>query len=145
VVKLTAHAPGVSESSTIDAVVGGLEGRNRQDVLDRIKPKSLQEIFEVMQEYCKSDKGRRRRLYRANTGKKQKQQGQWDSPKGWQNHPPKQAHRQVNNVSASSNQIQSRNGGGHKGPHKNGRGPKPPQPSPPPPGGQKVFLLAPWS
>jgi hypothetical protein len=28
-------------------------------VLDRIKPKSLQELFEVMQEYCKSDKGER--------------------------------------------------------------------------------------
>jgi hypothetical protein len=88
-----------------------------------------------MQVYCKSDKGRRRRLDRANAAKKQKQQGQWDSPKGWQNHPPKQAHRQVNNVSAPSDQNQSRNGGGHKGPHKNGRVPKPPQPPPPPQGG----------
>jgi hypothetical protein len=59
VVKLTARAPGVSESSIIDAVVGGLRVGNCQDVLDRIKPKSLQELFEVMQEYCKSDKGRR--------------------------------------------------------------------------------------
>jgi hypothetical protein len=95
VVKLTARAPGVSESSTIDAIVGGLRVGNCQDVLDRIKPKSLQELFEVMQEYCKSDKGRRRRLDRANAAKKQKQQGQWDQPRGWQNHPPKQAHRQV--------------------------------------------------
>jgi Mor family transcriptional regulator len=100
VVKLTARAPRVSESSTIDAIVGGLRVGNCQDVLDRIKPKSLQELFEVMQEYCKSDKGRHRRLDRANATKKQKQQGQWDSPKGWQNHPPKQAHHQVNNVSA---------------------------------------------
>jgi hypothetical protein len=69
-------------------------------VLDRVKPKSLQELFEVMQEYCKSDKGRRRRLDRANAAKKQKQQGQWDQPKGWQNHPPKQANHQINNVSA---------------------------------------------
>jgi hypothetical protein len=44
-------------------------------VLDRVKPKSLQELFEVMQEYCKSDKGRHRRLDRANVAKKQKQQG----------------------------------------------------------------------
>jgi hypothetical protein len=100
VVKLTARASGVSESSTIDAIVGGLRVGNCQDVLDRIKPKSLQELFEVMQEYCKSDKGRRRRLDRANAAKKQKQQGQWDTPKGWQNHPPKQSYRQVNNVSA---------------------------------------------
>jgi hypothetical protein len=100
VVKLTARAPGVSESSTIDAIVGGLRVGNCQDVLDRIKPKSLHELFEVMQEYCKSDKGRRRRLDRANASKKQKQQGRWDQPKGWQNHPPKQAHRQVNNVAA---------------------------------------------
>jgi hypothetical protein len=49
VVKLTARAPGVSESSTIDAIVGGLRVGNCQDVLDRIKPKSLQELFEVMQ------------------------------------------------------------------------------------------------
>jgi hypothetical protein len=124
VVKLTARAPGVSESSTIDAIVGDLRVGNCQDVHDRIKPKSLQELFEVMQEYCKSDKGRRRRLDRANAAKKQKQQGQWDQPKGWQNHPPKQAHRQVNNVSPPD-QNQNRNGGGHKGGHKNGRGPKP--------------------
>jgi hypothetical protein len=72
VVKLTAHAPGVSESITIDAIVGGLRVGNCQDVLDRIKPKSLQELFEVMQEYCKSDKGRCRRLDRANAAKRQK-------------------------------------------------------------------------
>jgi hypothetical protein len=52
VVKLTAQTPGVSESSTIDAIVGGLRVGNCQDILDRIKPKSLQELFEVMQEYC---------------------------------------------------------------------------------------------
>jgi hypothetical protein len=84
-----AWALGVSERSTINAIVGGLRAGNYQDVLDRIKPKSLQELFEVMQEYYKSDKGRRRRLDRANTAKKQKQQGQWDTLKGWQNHPPK--------------------------------------------------------
>jgi hypothetical protein len=145
VVELTTRAPGLSESSTIDAIVGGLRVGNCQDVLDRIKLKSLQELFEVMQEYCKSDKGHRRRLDRANVAKKQKQQGQWDSPKGWQNHLPKQAHRQVNNVSVPSDQNQSRNDGGHKGPHKNGRRPKPSQPPPPPQGGRKVFLLAPWS
>jgi hypothetical protein len=60
-----------------------------------------------MQEYCKSDKGRRRRLDRANAAKKQKQQGRWDSPKRWQNHPPKQAHRQVNNVCAPSDQTRA--------------------------------------
>jgi hypothetical protein len=75
VVKLTTRAPAVSESSIIDAIVGGLRVGNCQDVLDRVKPKSLQELFEVMQEYCKSDKGRRRRLDRANAAKKQKQQG----------------------------------------------------------------------
>jgi hypothetical protein len=105
VVKLTARAPGVSESSTIDAIVGGLRVGNCQDVLDRIKSKSLQELFEVMQEYCKSDKGRRQRLDRANAAKKQKQQGQWDQPKGWQTQPPKQAPRQVNNVSAPPTKI----------------------------------------
>jgi hypothetical protein len=75
VVKLIARAPSVSESSTIDAIVGGLKVGNCQDMLDRIKLKSLQELFEVMQEYCKSDKGRRRRLDRANAAKKDKQQG----------------------------------------------------------------------
>jgi hypothetical protein len=54
---------------------------NCQDVLNRIKPKSLQELFEVIQ--CKSNKGRRQRLDPANAAKKQKQQGQWDAPKGW--------------------------------------------------------------
>jgi hypothetical protein len=114
---------------------------NCQDVLDRIKLKSLQELFEVMQEYCKSDKCRRRRLDRANAAKKQRHQGQWDTPKGWQNHPPKQSYRLVNNVSAPPDQNQSRNGGGHKGGHKNGRGPKPPQPPPPPQGAAKDFSV----
>jgi hypothetical protein len=89
VVKLTARAPRMSESSTIDAIIGGLRVGNCQGVLNGIKPKCLQELFEVMQEYCKSDKGRCRRLDRANAAKKQKQQGQWDTPKGWLNHPPK--------------------------------------------------------
>jgi hypothetical protein len=125
VVELTARAPGVSESSTIDAIVGGLRVGNCQDVLDRIKPKSLQELFEVMQEYYKFDKGRRRRLDRANATKKQKQQGQWDQPKGWQTQPSKQAPCQVNNVLAPPDQNQNRNSGEHKGGHKIGRGPKP--------------------
>jgi hypothetical protein len=124
VVKLIVRAPGVFESSTIAAIVGGLRVGNCQDVLDRVKPKSLQELFEVMQEYCKSDKGRRRRLDRANAAKKQKQQGQWDQQKGWQNQPPKQANRQINNVSAPPDQNQNQNSGGHKGGYKNGRGPK---------------------
>jgi hypothetical protein len=72
VVKLTERAPGMFESSTIDAIVGDLRVGNCQDVLDIIKPKSLQELFEVMQEYCKSDKGRHRRLDRANAAKKKK-------------------------------------------------------------------------
>jgi hypothetical protein len=109
-------------------------------VLDRVKPKSLQELFEVMQEYCKSDKGRRRRLDRANAAKKQKREGQWDQPKVWQNHPPKQANRQINNVSAPPNQNQNRNIGGHKGGHKNGRGPKPQQQNPPQRGGSERFF-----
>jgi hypothetical protein len=135
VVKLTARAPGVSESSTIDAIVGGLRVGNCQHVLDGIKPKSLQELFEVMQRYYKSDKGHRRRLDRANAAKKQKQQGQWDAPKGWQNHPLKQSYRQVNNVSTHTDPNQNKGNGGHKGGNKNNRRPKPPQPPPPPQGG----------
>jgi hypothetical protein len=146
VVKLTARAPGVSESSTIDAIVGGLRVGNCQDVLDRIKPKSLQELFEVMQEYCKSDKGCRRRLDQANAAKKQKQQGQWDQPKGWLTHPPKQAPRQVNSVSApppDQNQIgmvvgtkvdtKTAKGRSHNNQTHHSGG-----------GERKVFLLAPW-
>jgi hypothetical protein len=140
VVKLTARAPGVSESSTIDAIVGGLRVGNCQDVLDRIKPKFLQELFEVMQEYCKSDEGRRRRLDRANAAKKQKQQGQWDAPKGWQNHPLKQSYRQVNNVSTPSDQNQSKANGGHKEGHRSSRGPKPPQPPLPPQWGSDRYF-----
>jgi hypothetical protein len=56
VVKLTARAPGVSESSIIDAIVGGLRVGNCQDVLDRVKTKSLQELFEVMKNIANSTK-----------------------------------------------------------------------------------------
>jgi hypothetical protein len=143
VVKLTTRAPGVSESSTIDAIVGGLRVGNCQDVLDRIKPKSLQELFEVMQEYCKSDKGRRRRLDRANAAKKQKQHGQWDQPKGWQltrrsRHPVRST--MYLRPPPPPDQNQNRNGGGHKGGHKNGKGRKPHQPNPPQRGGGERFF-----
>jgi hypothetical protein len=144
VVKLTARAPRVSESNTIDAIVGGLRVGNCQDVLDRIKPKSLQELFEVMQEYCKSDKGRRRRLDRANAAKKKKQHGKWDQSKGWQTNPPKQAPRQVNNVSVPPTKTRIGMAVGTKVDTKMAKGRSHNNQTHHSGGGGKVFLLAPW-
>jgi hypothetical protein len=74
----------------------------------------------------------------------QAQQGQWDQPKAWQAHPPKQAPRQVNNVSrpptktrigmamGTKEDTKTAKGRGHNNhiPHNGGR--------------REVFLLAPW-
>lgn len=57
VVRMTTRAPRVSKDSIIDATIGGLKVGTCQDLLDRYWTNSVQELFEVMQEYCKLDKG----------------------------------------------------------------------------------------
>jgi hypothetical protein len=48
VVKLTSRGPRVSEDSIIVTIVGGLKVSTFQDLLGRVKPKSVQELFEIM-------------------------------------------------------------------------------------------------
>jgi hypothetical protein len=97
-----------------------------------------------MQEYCKSDKGRRRRLDRANASKRQKQQGQWDTPKGWRNYPPKQSYRQVNNVMHPPIKTKTEATVDTKGAQERQGTEAPTATSTTSRGRQKVFLLALW-
>ncbi|RLM99378.1 hypothetical protein C2845_PM06G26730 [Panicum miliaceum] len=53
-----------------------------QDYLDRCKPRTVGELFDVMQEYCKSDHGRRRRIEAMNQEKKART-NQWLQSKPW--------------------------------------------------------------
>jgi hypothetical protein len=60
IIKLWAKAPNVTDLTIIEAATSGLRVGSCQDYLDRCKPNIVGELFNVMQEYCKSDRGRRR-------------------------------------------------------------------------------------
>ena len=59
---MRAQAPNVSEDMVIDAMIEGLRMGSCAEYLDRNKPNSEKELFHILQEYCKSDRGKRRRL-----------------------------------------------------------------------------------
>ena len=65
-VKLRARAPDVAEKTIIDAVVAGLSLGLCVEYLERHKPKTIDRLFEILQEYCILDKGKRRRLKEMN-------------------------------------------------------------------------------
>jgi hypothetical protein len=52
-------APNVADLTIIKATTSGLQVGSSQDYLDRYKPSTMGELFDVMQEYCKLDRGRR--------------------------------------------------------------------------------------
>jgi hypothetical protein len=82
------------------------------------------ELFEVMQEYCKSDHGRRRRIEAMNQEKKART-NQWSQSKPWHADQPKQQNQKlVNTVSRGQQQYDFQgplNRGGPVG--RGGRGP----------------------
>ena len=65
-VRLCARALEVAEKTIINATVAGLDLRPCEEYLERRKPKTIDKLFEMMQEYCISDKGKRRRLKEIN-------------------------------------------------------------------------------
>ena len=58
VMKLRARAPNVADQSIIDSVVKGINLGPCGEYISRRKPKTVTKLFEVMQEYCISDKGK---------------------------------------------------------------------------------------
>ena len=56
----------MAEKTAIEAAIAGLNLGPCGEYLERRKPKTLNRIFEIMQEYCISDKGKRRRIEEMN-------------------------------------------------------------------------------
>ena len=56
----------MAEKTIIDAAVVGLSLGPCGEYLARHKPKTIDRLFEIMQEYCISDKGKRQRLEEMN-------------------------------------------------------------------------------
>ena len=68
--KLRARGLDVSDQSIIDSVVKGTNLGPCGECISRRKPKTITKLFEIMQEYCISDRSKRRRLEEMNEQKK---------------------------------------------------------------------------
>ena len=65
-IRLCARAPDVAEKTIIEAAIAGLSRGLFGEYLEHRKPKILNRLFEIMQEYCISDKGKCRRIEEMN-------------------------------------------------------------------------------
>ena len=109
-VKLRARAPNVDEKTIIDAAIAGLSLSPCGEYLERCRPKTLSKLFEIMQEYCVSDKGKRRRIEETNANRGRNR----DRPNQHQTEQTKTA-KAVNTVSgdeARDSRPQNNRGGG---------------------------------
>ena len=95
--KLRARAPNVADQSIIDSVVKGINLGPCGEYISRRKPKTVTKLFEIMQEYCISDRAKRRMLVEKNEQKKSRSSERSHS-KPWHADEPRQK-RTVNNVS----------------------------------------------
>ena len=92
----------------IKAAINGLRIGLCCEYLERCKPHSMGELFDVMQEYCKFDRGRRRKIEAMNLERKTRN-NQWSQPKPWHADQPKQSNQKpVNTVTSLSRTISSR-------------------------------------
>ena len=65
-VRLRARAPDVDEKTIIDATIAGQSLGLCGEYLKRRRPKTLNRLFEIMQEYCISEKEKHRRIEELN-------------------------------------------------------------------------------
>jgi hypothetical protein len=76
--KARAKAPHVGTTTVIDAAIDGLKVGPYGEYLNRRRPKTEKQLFDIMQEYCLSDRGRQRRVDEYNKRKNPaKSQEQW--------------------------------------------------------------------
>jgi hypothetical protein len=61
-IKLHARGPDVTDQSIIDSVVKGISLGPWGEYLSRCRPKTVTKLFEIMQEYCISDRSKRQKL-----------------------------------------------------------------------------------
>ncbi|RLN42676.1 gag protein [Panicum miliaceum] len=111
-VKLHAKAPHVPDVTVVDAVIAGLQMGPCGEYLDRCKPRTVEELFDVMQEYSKSDRGRRRRIEACNQENKNRS-NQWSQSKSWHAEQSKQQNHKPVNTVAGGQQNQEPQGSHH--------------------------------
>ena len=70
IMKLRARVPDVADQSIIDAVIHGINLGPCGEYLSQCKPKIVSKLFEIMQEYCIFDRGKRQTLEEMNEQKK---------------------------------------------------------------------------
>ena len=66
IMKLRAREPNVADQSIIDSVVNRINLGPCGEYISQRKPKTVTKLFEIMQEYCISDRAKRRRLEEKN-------------------------------------------------------------------------------
>ena len=86
--KLRTRAPNVANQNIIDSVVKGINLGPCGKYISRPKPKTVTKLFEIMQEYCISDRAKRRRLEEKNEQKSQSSERSHSKP--WHADEPKQ-------------------------------------------------------
>ena len=99
----------MAEQGIIDAAIFGMNLGLCGGYLERCKPKTQNRLFEIMQEYCISDRGKRRRIEEMN----EKRSRNRDRPKPYQAEQAKTP-KAVNTVSigeARDSQPQNNRGG----------------------------------
>ena len=69
-IKLRARGPDVTDQSIIDSVVNGINLGPCGEYLTRRRPKTVTKLFEIMQEYCISDRAKRQKLEEMNEKRK---------------------------------------------------------------------------
>ena len=69
-IKLHARGPDVADQSIIDSVVKGISLGPCGEYLTRRRPKTVTKLFEIMQEYCISDRAKRQKLEEMNEQRK---------------------------------------------------------------------------
>ena len=69
-IKLRAKGPDVTDQSIIDSVVNGISLGPCGEYLTRRRPKTVTKLFEIMQEYCISDRAKRQKLEEMNEKRK---------------------------------------------------------------------------
>ena len=105
IIKLRARGQVIVEKSIIDAAVHGMNLGPCCEYLERHKPKTVNKLFEIIQEYCKSDRGKRRRIEEMNEQKKSRNSDRLHS-KPWHTDQPK--HQKAVNIVSEEKPRDSR-------------------------------------
>jgi len=95
-IKLCARGPNITDQSIIDSVVNGISLGSCGEYLTRRRPKTVTKLFEIMQEYCISDRAKRQKLEEMNE-KRKSRNSERSHQKPWHSDQSKQ--KTVNSVS----------------------------------------------